>query len=337
MYLSVKKKINSSKFFSFFNFSFGNYIYTQTVFSQNNLDLSKKEIINQQNFGNSDLFIADIYATQHPDLNFFFSSADFTTDDVEILLFVYSKALTLPALFDWFFLCVTVIPISLIIYIIVKLIKSSFLSKKYALEILSKNKENLTNDELNISKDEFNYNLTILNLRKTSKFLFILLCLQIINPMNWTQHLLLYGGFFISTPNISFMVCLVLFISWIGIKLIIDLTLRLKISSPDLSIVLLFLIFFLLLMIYSNHLLPLYFGIEGTALATCLSLVVFYKTNSLPPVINYNNKLSTYKYSQLLINWKITTKNNQEAIAAGMLYFLLNFFITIILGFLFFF
>jgi hypothetical protein len=272
----------------------------------------------------------------------------YKTIDPIVLLEYCLPFLQVPLLFDWIQICVTVIPILLFLYTSYLIIYSSSISYQYS-KILKKQKYDLTTDQLNMKKDDVFYELTILNLKKSIRFIKILLFLQIINPINWTKYLPLYGGFLISTPSISLILCFLLICVLIGFKLILDQVIRLKINAPDLAIILLFMVFFLCLMLYSNHFIPFYFGIEGTALSTCIALVLLFDTkisfsnlkvlfkSKLFLKLNLSENKTKFKYNLLLNNWKLQKKINQEAVAAGMLYFLLNIFVTIILAYLFFF
>ncbi len=272
----------------------------------------------------------------------------YKTLDPLILLEKCKPFLTVAQTFEWIHCCVAVIPISLFFFTMFLVIYSSTVSNSYAVKIIKKLKQEISPEEIVLLKDDVYLQLTIYNLQKSIRFIKVLLFLELVNPLNWTRYMPIFGGFFLSTPTNSFIICFVLFIVWIGFKLILDLVLRLKITAPDLPIILLFMVFFLLIIIYSNHFIPLYFGIEGTALSTCVGLVLVFDSKisllqirysftqivSQPSVIT--EKLAV-KYSQLIANWKLQKTLNQEAVAAGMLYFLLNLFVTISLGYLFFF
>lgn len=276
----------------------------------------------------------------------FVGEISYKTLDPFYLLDLCTPFLDVPLLFDWLHVCVTVVPIVLFLYTTFLILFSSSISYKFA-ALLKNQKYDLTTTELNFIKEDVFFELTVLNLKRAIRFLKVLLVLEIVNPVNWTRNLALFGGFLVSTPTISFVLCLLLFFAWIGFKLILDLVVRLKIIAADLAIILLFMLFFLCLMLYSNHFIPFYFGIEGTALSTCVALVLLFDSKSFfdqfklvwSKALPFQSSLKnfSFKYSTLLQNWKLQKKLNQEAVAAGMLYFLLNIFVTIILAFVFFF
>lgn len=270
----------------------------------------------------------------------------YETLDPTTLLMLCKPFLQGPVLFDWIYICVTVVPLFLFSYMVFAIIYSSYISSRAA-NRLKDQKYDLTLTELSYTKEDIFFEITVLNIKRALRILKFLLILEIINPINWTKNIELFGGFLISTPIISFFVCLVLIFAFLGFKLILDIVVRLKIIAVDLAVILLFMVFFLLLMLYSNHFIPFYFGIEGTALSTCVALVLLFDSkNSFDQVkilwsekLGFKSKLKTvsFKYSTLLENWKLQKKLNQEAVAAGMMYFLLNIFVTIVLAFIFFF
>lgn len=280
-----------------------------------------------------------------PGYNQLFNKVTLKTVDIFFLIDHCSPFLDTPPIFEWVHLCVTVIPCLLFCFIISLAITSSSLAFKYATFILKRKKMEVSVNEFENLKEEVYYQLTILNLQKSITLIKTLFFLEIINPLNWDRYMFLFSGFFISTPIISFFITVLLAITWLGLKIVLQLVFRLRIMAPDMPIILLFMIFFLMIMLYSNNYTTLYLGIEGTALATCVGLVLIFTNkknlNYIKTSISFNfNHIQNFfvvKYSQLVDFWKEQKQLTQEAVAAGMLYFLLNIFVTIVLGYLFFF
>ncbi len=266
------------------------------------------------------------------------------TAKTESLMELFLPFLQAVPTFDVIHCCVTAVPIFLFIYLIGTIIYIAYSIHQFFNCL--KNMPTLSFNLKQELKQKMRYSLTIITLRNLSRFLFFLLFIEIINPLNWTRFLLVFGGFFISTPSISVIVCLLLFFSWLIVRITLDLVIKLRIIVLDLAVILLFIIFFLLIIVYSNNFISFYLGIEGTALSTVVGLVLlFFFTDVTYTNIAHSTKnvffdsqeIVINKYKQLNNYWQVQKNLNQDAIAAGLLYFLLNLFVTIALGYLFFF